>query len=183
MGPYAVPRINLRLEEMTAALQRALASGGELPQPPLLPDSAAGQLAASGGSPGSASLPLRERRQLLALRERLAREEAATAAAVAREHSVLFPEEPPLRTLRGSYAAAARKLASWLAEYLAVQHRNKRVALKWWWCAKGGGGAVTPAAAEGRLAVCERDALLSRLDTLWAAFLSVCAPLRLHQLA
>lgn len=177
-GGFVVPRINLRPQETAQELLAALESGGELPLPPLVPDIAAGQgslggqLAQRDGPPASPCLPLRERQRLLALRGQLQAEEAWRAADAAAAAAAAPESAAPPRLARGAYSAASQRLAAWLAEYLAVQQRNKRVLMKWWWCCHPMGG-TTPAHAESSVAICERDTLLARLDGLWADFLAV----------
>ena len=137
----------------------------------------------AGGRAAAAQPRLRERQAAAALRAQLEADGAGSgwaddgaASAVLGDARGLAP--PP----QGRYAAAARQLAAWVAEQLAVQQRNRRAILKEWFRAQAttlGGGGVTDVAAQDTLRVRERALLTTRLDSLWAGFLEVRAEILL----
>ncbi|KAL4434485.1 hypothetical protein ABPG75_000926 [Micractinium tetrahymenae] len=124
--------------------------------------------------PKPALLRLRERQQLAALRSEMAAYLPAPSLPDANSSmggggSGGGGGEP---AFSGRYAPQARLLVSWVAEFLAVQYRNKRELLKAWYRSPANTvGGASAAAADGLAAVCERDALVARLDNLWMDFL------------
>ena len=166
-------RFDLQPARTAGALHAALDSGGLLPRLPLVPDFAAGQLPPSAGQEdarGSATLLLRELGQLTTLRAQLEQQQQQGAAGASPAAGVDDIGAPP--ALAGRYAPAARRLAAWVAELLAVQHRNQGRLLKQFYSQTALGG-TTPRSAESSLAVCERNRLLTRIDALWSDFLLV----------
>jgi hypothetical protein len=167
-------RFDLRPQQTAGALHAALDSGGLLPQLLLVPDFDAGQLPPSAGQEdarGSATLLLRELGQLTALRTQLEQAQEQQGAAGSTPSAGLDDiGAPPV--LAGRYAPAARRLAAWVAELLAVQHRNQGMLLKQFYSQTAVGG-TTPRSADSSLAVCERNRVLSRIDALWSDFLVV----------
>ena len=107
-GDYVTAKINLQPSETAQALQAALISGGPLPQPPLVPDVAAGHLEGLDAAQqqqlrllyGQPWLRLRERQQLAALRMDLQQQQ--------QQHGRGSGGRPPATSRRAwAWAAAA----------------------------------------------------------------------------
>lgn len=179
-GPHAAGAGQAQLAAVLGAL------------PPQQAEQAEQQLAAAGQQQGRLEGPppgrpkprlrLRERQELAALRRQMADfapapvlPDGGGGAAGSRGGGGLTSSGEP--AFRGLHAPQARLLTAWVAEFLAVQYRNKRELLKAWYRspANTAGGACA-AAADGLVAVCERDALTARLDALWMDFLEVGRP-------
>lgn len=181
---------NVRVDSSATASQllRALRRGERLPQPALLqperdvqrwqaqhslavgllPPSERAELEArlSKAVLDGPSAHLRERQQWAELRMQV---EAAMDAWGSGDGAGGAPALP-----RGPYAATARQLAAWVAEWLAVQRRNKQEVLKAWYRdPQTTPGGATDSAAEGVVSVAERNNLAVVLDALWGDFLVV----------
>ena len=131
----------------------------------------------AAGRAAAAQPRLRERQAAAALRAQLQADGAGSGWADDGAARAVLGDVPGLAPPpQGRYASAARQLAAWVAEQLAVQQVNRRAILKHWFRAQAatlGGAGITDVAAQDMLLVLERALLTTRLDRQWAGFLEV----------
>lgn len=178
--------VRVRPHELAAQLRAALQQGAPLPQPEVadpwgdLERRRTRAVLAEFEARGLVGLPPAERQRIeaqLALEERSVGLRLREAQQLQRLRADAVAAAAAWDAGRGGrYAPAARQLAAWVAEWLAVQRRNRREAAKVWLRSPATNpGGASEAEAEGVLAVAERDALLVLVDALWGDFLAVRA--------
>lgn len=175
MGAY----VRVRAPALAAQLHAALQQGTQLPRPEVADPWGDLERRRARAVLDVASIPPRERQQIeaqLSLEERSVGVRLRTSQQLVQLRADAAAAAAAWEMGGGRYAPAARQLAAWVAEWLAVQHRNRREVLKTWLRSPDySPGGLSEAEAEGALAVAERDTLLLLLDALWGDFLMVRA--------